>query len=68
MQIFIGTMVKTLITECLWVLLAALIAVYFISERITSPLKKMSMAAKSFAAGQAPLGQGTKMREDAHGQ
>ncbi len=52
MQIFIGTMVKTLITECLWVLLAALIAVYFISERITSPLKKMSMAAKSFAAGQ----------------
>lgn len=52
MKIFISTMVKTLITECLWVLLAALIAVYFISERITSPLKKMSMAAKSFAAGQ----------------
>ena len=40
------------ISACLWVLLAALIAVYFISERITSPLKKMSMAAKSFAAGQ----------------
>ena len=52
MKIFISTRVKTLITECLWVLLAALIAVYFISERITSPLKKMSMAAKSFAAGQ----------------
>ena len=35
----------------LWVFLAALIAVYFITERITSPLKNMSRAAKSFAAG-----------------
>ena len=52
MKIFISTMIKTLVTECLWVALAALIAVYFISERITSPLKKMSLAAKSFAAGQ----------------
>ena len=42
---------KTLIMASLWVFLAALIAVYFITERITSPLKNMSRAAKSFAAG-----------------
>lgn len=51
-NVFVTTMTKTLIMECLWVLLAALIAVYFISERITRPLKEMSLAAKSFASGQ----------------
>lgn len=42
---------KTLIMASLWVFLAALIAVYFVTERITSPLKNMSRAAKCFAAG-----------------
>ena len=35
----------------LWVLLAALIAVYYISQRVVSPLRDISSAAKSFAAG-----------------
>ena len=43
--------IKTLIMASLWVFFAALIAVYFITERITSPLKNMRNAAKSFAAG-----------------
>lgn len=43
--------VKTIILAILWVMLAALIAVYFISERIISPLKEISRAAKSFASG-----------------
>ncbi len=47
----IRTMNKTVLMACLWVLLAALIAVYFISERIISPLKDMSLAAKNFAQG-----------------
>ncbi len=47
----IKSAVKAIITVCLWVLFATLIAVYFISERIISPLKEMSKAAKSFAAG-----------------
>ena len=47
----IEVMVKTVIMASLWVMLAALIAVYFISDRIISPLKAMSRAAKSFAAG-----------------
>ncbi len=47
----ISTAIKTIVTTCLWVLFATLIAVYFISERIISPLKAMSKAARSFAAG-----------------
>ena len=45
------TTIKTIIMTCLWVLLATLIAVYFITERIVSPIKEMGKAAKSFAAG-----------------
>ena len=45
------TTVKAIIMTYLWVLLAALIAVYFISDRIISPLKDMGRAAKSFASG-----------------
>lgn len=43
--------VKTIIIASLWVLIAALIAVYFISEKVIAPLKDISMAARSFAAG-----------------
>lgn len=45
------TLIRTVITAMLWVMLAALLTVYFISERITSPLKKISKAAKEFAKG-----------------
>ena len=44
-------MTKTIIMGSLWIMLAALIAVYFISERVTAPLKDMSRAVKDFAAG-----------------
>ncbi|MBQ3126644.1 MAG: HAMP domain-containing histidine kinase, partial [Clostridia bacterium] len=47
----VEVMIKTVIMSSLWVTLAALIAVYFISDRIIGPLKAMSRAAKSFAAG-----------------
>lgn len=47
----VGFMIKTIIMTSLWVLLAALIAVYFITEKIIEPLKDMGKAAKSFAAG-----------------
>ncbi len=42
---------KTVLMSTLWVMLAALVAVYFITERMVSPLRSMSRAAKSFAAG-----------------
>jgi len=48
---FSGLIIRTVITTMLWVMLIALIIVYFISERITSPLKKISNAAKEFSKG-----------------
>ena len=54
-EMLIGTMIKTIILSCLWVMLAALVAVYFISDRIIAPLKQMSNAAKSFAAFSLPI-------------
>ncbi len=47
----LDTMLRTILMACLWVMLATLIAVYFISERVVEPLKDMVKAAKSFAAG-----------------
>lgn len=47
----LDVVVKTVIMSSLWVMLAALVAVYFISERIIGPLKSMSKAARNFAAG-----------------
>lgn len=44
-------MFKIVMGSILWVLLAALIAVYFISERVIAPLRQISNAAKSFAKG-----------------
>ncbi|MBE6542235.1 MAG: HAMP domain-containing histidine kinase [Ruminococcaceae bacterium] len=45
-------MIKTIVMSTLWLMLAALIAVYFITERLVSPLRAMSRAAKAFAGGQ----------------
>lgn len=42
---------KTIIMSSLWLMLAALIAVYIISERLVSPIRAMSRAVKEFAAG-----------------
>ncbi len=44
-------MVDTISVSALWVMVATLIAVYFITEMITGPLREMSKAAKSFARG-----------------
>jgi len=43
--------VRMVIMACLWVLFAALIAVYIISSNIIRPLKNMSKAAKRVASG-----------------
>lgn len=47
----LGVMIKTIIISSLWVMLAALIAVYVITLRVIGPLKAMSRMAKEFAAG-----------------
>jgi len=52
MNEFLVAMNKTVLMSTLWIMLAALIAVYFITERMVSPLRSMSRAAKMFARGQ----------------
>ena len=41
----------TVINSSAWVMLAAVIAIYFITDRIISPLKNMTSAAKTFGKG-----------------
>lgn len=47
----ISTTRNTLINSSVWVMLAAVIATYFITERIIHPLKNMTRATKKFAEG-----------------
>ncbi len=47
----VETMLKTILISCMWVMIAAMLCVYFISEKISSPLKEMSRAAKQYASG-----------------
>ena len=47
----LGVVVKTVIIGSLWIMLAALVAVYFITEKVIGPLRDMSKMAHAFAAG-----------------
>ena len=47
----ISTTRRTVINSSAWVMLAAVIAIYFITDRIISPLKNMTSAAKTFGKG-----------------
>jgi len=51
MSELLEAMNKTVLMSTLWIFLAALVAVYFITERMVAPLKSMSRAAKMFANG-----------------
>jgi len=51
MDELLNATIKTIIMSSLWLMLAALIAVYIISERLVSPIRAMSRAAREFAAG-----------------
>ncbi len=47
----IAALGSTFAMTILWIFIVSFLAVYFISERMTYPLKQMSRAAKSFAQG-----------------
>ena len=47
----IKTMTETIVMSSLWVLLAAMIAVYFITDRVVDPLRGMTSAVKRFGKG-----------------
>lgn len=49
-QITKATM-QTILMACLWVMLAILVAVYFITERHVDPIRRMSVAAHEYAKG-----------------
>lgn len=51
LQTLINGLIKAIIISSLWIMLAALIAVYFITKMITGPLRQMSRAAKKMAMG-----------------
>ena len=42
---------RAILTSSLWVMLAAMIAIYFITERIVHPLKQMTRATAEYAKG-----------------
>lgn len=46
------TTVRSVTVAGLWILLAALIAIYFTTERVIAPLREMSRAAKKMMVGQ----------------
>jgi signal transduction histidine kinase len=48
---FVSVTRRVVINSSVWVMIAALVAAYFITERIVNPLRKMTAATKSFAAG-----------------
>lgn len=43
--------IRTIVVSSLWVMIASLVAVYFITEKIVSPIKQMTYATRSFAKG-----------------
>ncbi len=47
----LSDIVRAVVMSILWVMLAALIAVYVVTERIIAPLKEISVAAHQFASG-----------------
>ena len=51
MERLFEVIVRVIMGSIIWVLLAALIAVYFISERVIAPMREISSAAKHFASG-----------------
>ena len=42
---------RAIILACLWIMIAMLIAVYFLTERIVGPIRRMSVASKKYAKG-----------------
>jgi len=47
----VSSLVRTMVLSTMWVLVAMLLAIFFVSERTIGPLKSMSRAARQFASG-----------------
>ncbi len=51
MQGMVDMVIRIIVITSLWVMVVALVCVYFLTERSVTPLKKMTGAAKKFAQG-----------------
>ena len=51
MSMVFEQIIKTVLIASLWVFLAAIIIVYFITDRITTPIKNINKAVKQYAKG-----------------
>ncbi len=47
----VSTTAQAVILACLWIMLAMLIAMYILTERIVDPIKRMSVVTKNYAQG-----------------
>lgn len=47
----VSTTAQAVVLACLWIMLAMLIAIYILTERIVDPLKRMSVVTKNYAQG-----------------
>jgi len=61
---FVNQIINTVILNCLWVLAAAMVIVYFITEKTISPVRAMSRAAKSFELGRFDVRVPVKGRDE----
>ena len=50
-ETLVGATSRAIILACLWIMIAMLIAVYFLTERIVGPLRRMSVVSKKYAKG-----------------
>lgn len=50
-KLLLNQTIKTIFISSLWILVAVLIAIYFITEMVTGPLREMNKAARKFGSG-----------------
>ena len=65
---FVNRIINTIIASCLWVLVASMVILYFITEKIMSPVREMNKAAKSFALGRFDVRVPVKVTKDEIGE
>jgi len=63
-----GQMIITIILSCLWVLVATMMTIYIITEKIVSPVRAMIKAARSFALGNFEVRVAVKGNNDEIGE
>ncbi|MCL1858456.1 MAG: HAMP domain-containing histidine kinase [Oscillospiraceae bacterium] len=65
---FVTQIITAIILNCLWVLVASMVILYFITEKIISPVRTMSKAAKNFALGRFDVKVPVKVSKDEIGE